>query len=399
MLDGEPLLNAPAPAVSQTCRQIRLHQQTCHRPRHAGFVTFLHQQPCLSLQHHLRDTGMTGCHHRQTTELGFHHRHRIALAVTIRGHHRVLHEPPHLTHQLRHPVLGTHAQKSDLLLEAKLHHQRPCRGQQRALSHHPQLGLQPGHSGITAEQSKGSQRLQRTLLGHKTPHRQQHRWRRGRVAALKQSGIGAGGTDQQAIRWCTQRQQGVGHRSGFNDHAGGHGQQTPVTPLQQTQATLSRGIGTAEMHHQGHAGPGAGLHHPHRFKTELHHHHIRLMATDQGQGHAGCRQPCQTQPMQTREQLAEQDRTAVGQSPGVLQRPFVAEVGRQGQRQPTEIGANEGFTGGAGCGGQHQHPLTAVAASGGNPTHGCAGRASTERQWGSTTSQSSERRVVRAAAP
>ena len=61
---------------------------------------------------------MTGRHHRQTAELGFHHRHRIALAVTIRGHHRVLHEPPHLAHQLRHPILGAHAQESHLLLEA-----------------------------------------------------------------------------------------------------------------------------------------------------------------------------------------------------------------------------------------------------------------------------------------
>ena len=83
------------------------------------------------------------------------------------------------------------------------------------------------------------------------------------------------------------------------------------------------------MHHQGYARPSAGLHHPHGFKAKLHHHHLRLMATDQGKGHTGCRQASQMQPIQTREKFADEDGTAVGQSPRRMQGKVIAEVGRQ----------------------------------------------------------------------
>ena len=55
------------------------------------------------------------------------------------------------------------------------------------------------------------------------------------------------------------------------------------------------------------------------------------MATDQGKGHTGCRQASQMQPIQTREKFADEDGTAVGQSPRRMQGKVIAEVSRQVQ--------------------------------------------------------------------
>ena len=43
-------------------------------------------------------------HHGQTTELGLHHCHGIALTVAIWSHQGMLYKTPHLAHELRHPV-------------------------------------------------------------------------------------------------------------------------------------------------------------------------------------------------------------------------------------------------------------------------------------------------------
>ena len=69
---------------------------------------------------------MTRRNNGQTTELSLHHRHGTALAVTIRGHLRMLNESSDLPHQFRHTNLRANTQKANPLLKAKFNHQRSC---------------------------------------------------------------------------------------------------------------------------------------------------------------------------------------------------------------------------------------------------------------------------------
>ena len=226
-------------------------------------------------------------HHRQTTQLRFHHRHRIALTIAIGCHQGMLHEHPHLPHQGRHFNLTARTQETDALPQIQIPRQRFRLRQQGPLPHHPELTL-----GLGCE---GSNRLQRALFGHKPPHCQTNRRGRCRRTAIKQLGICSGCTDQDAIRRRTQGLQGLGHGLGFADQPGRQPHQAAIPAAQHAQFALGREIGATKVHHQGHRHRWGRLHHPHSMEAKLRQHQIGPMASNQPPRHHRSRPARQAQ--------------------------------------------------------------------------------------------------------
>ena len=188
--------------------------------------------------------------------------------------------------------------------------------------------------------------------------------------------------------------QGLSHRPRFHDNASRDRKKPLVALAQQPKATVSGCIRSTEMHHERHLSPGTGFHHPHGFKAEIHQHRIGSLATNHPPDHAGSGHLSQSQQPQAGQHFAEQDRQAVGQGDRTAKGPFIAKQGRHLKGQPLNIGADESFADCATGWRQHQQALV-------EPGRSIAAHdsARTERQWGSTTSQSSARKVVRASIP
>jgi hypothetical protein len=118
VIDREPLLNPATASLPPTLRQPRIFdeaQQPCRHPHH---IRFSNKPTALSVPHHLRNPRMAGSYHRQTAELSLHHRHRVALTISIGRHNGVLHKPPRFPHQFSNLLLGLGTPKSDDGLEA-----------------------------------------------------------------------------------------------------------------------------------------------------------------------------------------------------------------------------------------------------------------------------------------
>ena len=287
LLQGEALCHMTASSSSQLGTPSRILQQSLDRNRHAASIPFLHQQSGLTINHHFGDSGMACGHHRQTTQLRFHHSHRIPLAIAIPCHQGMLHEYPRLPHQYCHLNLTPHPEKKDALAKIQLLHQRFRLRQQRPLPHHPELTL-----GLGCERSN---RVQRALFGHKPPHRQTNRRSHCRRTAVKQMSIRSGSTDQNAILRRSQGLECHGHRLGFTDEASRQTHQAAITTAQHTQFAPRRQVGATEMHHQGDVHHGSRLHHAHSMKAKLRQHQIGMMASDQTPCHHRSRPTRQAQ--------------------------------------------------------------------------------------------------------
>ena len=247
----------------------------------------------------------------------------------------MLHEQPHLSHQVCHLNLTAHTKKTNSFSQIQLLHEGFCLREQGPFPHHPQLTIGLG--------SEGTNRVKRTLLGHKTPHRQTDRRRLCRRAAMKQLGIRSRCTDQDAIRRRTQCLQCLSHGLGFADQPGRQPHQAAIPAAQNAQLALRREIGATEMHHQGHCHRWGRLHHPHRMKAKLSKHQIGLMASNQQPRHHGCRPSRQAQKAQACQCLTHQHCKAVCQPSWLVPGAFIAEVGLHLKRQPGQIGTHEGF--------------------------------------------------------